>query len=320
MAVINGTNNNDTITPGLISPGVSGFPTALNDFIYGWGGNDSIDGGAGNDVLEGDNGYNDIDGNDTLNGGTGNDTMRGYDGNDTYIVDSAGDDIDGELYNDSLGGVDTVRSSLVNTSLLDFTHGYALENLTLIGNAALNGVGNLNNNVLTGNARNNSLFGDDGNDTILGGGGHDLVDGGRGNDVVRGQAGNDIVAGGAGVDIRIGGTGNDTFTFQFLTQGEIDLIDNGDGAIAFQGVGNAVGDIIDVSGIDARAGQGGNQSFNFVQGGGGGGQGTLWVVNLGNGMSQVRGNTDGDAAFELQINIDDAGINANAYRAADFIL
>ena len=37
-------------------------------------------------------------------------------------------------------------------------------------------------------------------------------------------------------------------------------------------------------------------------------------------MSQVRGNTDGDAAFELVINIDDGGVNANSYTAADFIL
>lgn len=317
MAVINGTNNNDTITPGLISPGVSGFPTAFDDIINGLGGNDSIDGGGGDDVLEGDNGFF-VDGNDTLNGGTGDDTLRGYDGDDTYIVDSAGDEIDAEI-NDALGGVDTVRTSLVNTSLLDFVDGFALENLTLIGNAALNGVGNLNDNVLTGNGRNNSLFADDGNDTVLGGNGNDIVDGGRGNDVVRGQAGNDIVAGGAGVDTRVGGTGNDTFTFQFLTQGEIDLIDNGDGASAFQGAGFAPGDIIDVSGIDARP-AGGNQAFNFVNNGGGGATGTLWVVNIGGGMSQVRGNTDGDAAFELQINIDDGGVSANAYRAADFIL
>lgn len=320
MAIINGTVGNDTITPGLISPGVSGFPTAFADVINGLEGHDSIDGGGGDDVIEGDNGFSNSTGqwNDTMNGGSGADTMRGYDGNDTYIVDNSGDEIDAEI-NDSIGGVDTVRSTMVNTDLNDYVNGFALENLTLIGNAALNGVGNDNDNLMIGNGRNNSLFAGDGDDTVLGGNGNDIVDGGTGNDVVRGQSGNDVVAGGSGVDTRVGGTGNDTFTFQFLTQGEIDLIDNGDGASAFQGAGFGIGDIIDVSGIDARP-AGGNQAFNFVNNGGGGATGTLWVVNIGGGMSQVRGNTDGDAAFELQINIDDGGVNANAYKSADFIL
>ena len=38
MALINGTNGNDTITPGFISAGVSGFPTAGSDNINGLGG------------------------------------------------------------------------------------------------------------------------------------------------------------------------------------------------------------------------------------------------------------------------------------------
>lgn len=318
MAIINGTNGNDLITPGAISPGVSGFPTALADTINGLAGADSIDGGGGDDVIFGDASFSNVTGqwNDTLDGGTGSDTMHGFDGNDTYIVDVAGDDIDSEI-NDGIGGVDTVRSTKANTSLLDdFTDGFALENLVLVGNSALNGIGNDNNNVLTGNGRANSLFAGAGNDTVLGGGGNDIVDGATGNDIVRGQGGNDVVAGGSGVDIRIGGQGNDTFQFLFLTPGEIDVVRQGDGASAFQGAGNAVGDIFDLQNIDANAGAGGNQSFIF----GGVGARHLVVANIAGGISQVRGNTDGDAAFELVINIEDGAVNANQYTAADFIL
>jgi Ca2+-binding RTX toxin-like protein len=62
MATIIGTNNNDTITPTFVSPGViGGFPTS---------GADTLNGGLGAD---------------TLNGGLGADTLNGGDGNDTYI-------------------------------------------------------------------------------------------------------------------------------------------------------------------------------------------------------------------------------------------
>lgn len=314
MAIINGTNGADTITPGLISFGVSGFPTAGDDTINGLDGNDTINGGAGNDILEGDAGYSNVAGswNDFLDGGAGNDILRGYDGNDTYVVDSAGDDIQEEI-TDATGGVDTVRSSKINTDLSsDFTV-TELENLVLIGNA-LNGVGNSQNNVITGNSRANSLTGGAGDDTILGGSNNDIVDGDSGNDIVRGQAGNDVVMGGSGVDTRIGGLGNDTFPFQFLTPGEIDTIAAGDGATAFQGAGAAVGDIIDLSGIDAVAG-GGNNAFHF----GGAAIGRLTLVNVGN-VTQVRGNVDADATFELVINIQDGAVGAGAYNGADFIL
>ncbi len=86
-------------------------------------------------------------------------------------------------------------------------------------------------------------------------------------------------------------SGTTSSTSSSLTPASIDLIDNGDGAAAFQGVGNAVGDVIDVSGIDAASGAG-NQTFIFN----GAAAAAIDVVNLGNGMSQVRGNTDAAAA------------------------
>ncbi|MFM5944034.1 MAG: calcium-binding protein, partial [Dolichospermum sp.] len=91
MAIINGTNGNDNLVG-----------TSNNDTIYGLGGND------------------------TLIGGLGADTLYGGDHSDTYYVDNAGDVVT-EFFNDALGGVDTVFSSV------NFTLGFGLENLTLTG-------------------------------------------------------------------------------------------------------------------------------------------------------------------------------------------
>lgn len=316
MAVINGTNGNDLIKPGAISPGVSGFPTALADVINGLEGNDNIDGGGGDDLINGDASFSNVTGhwNDTLDGGSGNDTLRGFDGNDTYIVDSTGDEIDSEI-NDSTGGVDTVVSS-ISISLLDFIDGFALEHLKLVGGGPQNGTGNDNNNTITGNGAANALDGGAGNDLLLGGSGSDLLIGGLGNDTVRGQDGNDILQAGPGADVRIGGKGNDTFNFnQGGLDGSVDKLRSGDGGKAFDGAGAANGDIFDVSGIDANQTQGGDQAFKF----GGVGKGFLSIVNVGS-DTHVRGNIDNDAAFELDIEIEDGAVQASAYKAADFIL
>jgi len=64
-------------------------------------------------------------------------------------------------------GIDTVNSSI------NYTLGVNLENLTLTGTAAINGIGNTLGNTLTGNSGNNILNGGAGNDTMLGGLGND---------------------------------------------------------------------------------------------------------------------------------------------------
>ena len=159
-----------------------------------------------------------------------------------------------------------------------------------------------------------------GNDTVLGGGGNDLLIGAVGNDSLRGQGGNDILRGGAGADVLVGGVGNDQFDFDLASESTPairDTIRAGDGAIAFQGVGNAFGDRINLFDIDANGGGAGNGAFHF---GGGSLVGRLTVVNSG-ANTLVQGSTDGDAAIEVSILIEDGGgFNAGMYRAADFIL
>jgi trimeric autotransporter adhesin len=106
------------------------------------------------------------DGNDTLDGGAGNDSLAGGLGNDTYVVDSASD----VITEAASAGTDTVQSTVTLTLTSN-----NLENLTLLGALALNGIGNANANVLTGNAGNNTLAGLEGADTYIGGGGNDTL-------------------------------------------------------------------------------------------------------------------------------------------------
>ncbi len=86
------------------------------------------------------------------------------------------------------GGTDLVMTSLT------YTLGANLENLTLTGTAARNGIGNSANNKLIGNSATNTLSGLAGDDTLDGAAGADTLTGGPGNDTLTGGPGADIFA------------------------------------------------------------------------------------------------------------------------------
>ncbi|HTV68378.1 MAG TPA: calcium-binding protein [Rhizobiaceae bacterium] len=164
-----------------------------SNVLIGFGGNDTLTGGEGEDVLYGENntegvtGGNDIlrgggdddvllgeGGNDTLDGGAGGDTLRGGHGNDLYLLGADATDTIIEM-----SGVDTI-SSTITRSLV----GYAqIENLTLLGTAAINGTGNNLANTILGNAKANTLRGEGGADKLNGGSGADKLYGGASNDI-----------------------------------------------------------------------------------------------------------------------------------------
>jgi Ca2+-binding RTX toxin-like protein len=230
-----------------------------------WGyGDVAVDGGNGDDVLWTSGGNDSLSGgagNDTLDGGWGGDTMVGGLDNDTYVVDDAAD----VVVENAAEGTDTVQSTI--TCAL----GADLENLTLLGSAAINGTGNDSNNVLTGNAAANTLMGGIGNDSLNGA---------------------------AGADILIGGLGDDTYTVDNLADAVVELSGEGTdlvnasvayvlasnverltltGTLAIDGTGNELNNLLTGNAApNVLSGGAGNDALN-----GGAGADTL-IGGLGN--------------------------------------
>lgn len=147
---------------------VLGTITATTRTFTGNGDADTLSGSAGDDVL---------------NGRGGSDTMQGRAGNDTYVVDSIGDQII-----EGVGdGTDTVQTAV------SFTLAANVENLSMLGTANINGIGNGLANVINGNSGNNILDGAAGADTLNGGLGNDTYVLGDGSDTVTDTGGTDTV-------------------------------------------------------------------------------------------------------------------------------
>lgn len=210
--------------------GVNLTGTEETDYLYGNLTDDTLSGVGGDDTLSGGAG------NDTLDGGAGADLMTGGTGNDLYVVDNLSD-----VVTEQAGqGADTVQTSLT------YVLGAHVENLTLIGSAAINGTGNSLNNVLIGNSAVNVLTGGTGNDTYVVGFGDIIVEGasagtdtvksdiswtlgtnlenltlmgvasvnGTGNSLANTLTGNsvaNILSGGGGADTLIGAQGDDLY-------------------------------------------------------------------------------------------------------------
>lgn len=148
--------------------------------LIGTNGNDRLDGanagvsinmaaGAGDDYLIGG------DSSDTLNGGAGSDVMIGGAGDDIYSVDAPGD----LVVEAAEEGRDTVQ-----TTLLSYTLGAAVEDLAYIGSKNFTGVGNTLANLLQGGS---------GSDRLDGLGGGDIMRGGQGNDTYVVDNVNDVI-------------------------------------------------------------------------------------------------------------------------------
>ncbi|HEX6828423.1 MAG TPA: calcium-binding protein, partial [Burkholderiales bacterium] len=119
---------------------------------------ESLQGSTFGDRLIGDAGPNRID------GFVGADTMIGAGGNDLYLVDDPGD----VVVEATNAGSDSLWT------LVSFSLPGNVEHLTLIGDAAINGLGNAVANRITGNSGNNVLNGGAGSDTLAGGLGNDV--------------------------------------------------------------------------------------------------------------------------------------------------
>jgi Ca2+-binding RTX toxin-like protein len=359
MPIFSGSNLGDRITPSFVSPGVIIYspgtrPSTLADIIFGGYGNDTIDAGGGNDLVSGDDGNDWLDGgagddtlmggvgNDTLIGGTGSDVFYGGDGNDTIVVGSltGSETIYGGTGRDALDfGADTVghvinlqsgATDIATTPVLEIEDIYGGRGGDLL-------IGTDGVNRIDAGGGNDTVYGYGGNDVIYGsdaqGGYSDLSDmtatrdvlyGGDGNDYLDGGYGTDRLVGGQGADTLVGGLGNDTFVFLNISDSRIGATDviatDLYGYNIFDAPGNAVGDVIDLSAIDADTTRAGNQAFIF----GGSGAGHLQVIDWG-GDIMVRGFVDGDKFIDMAILIQTsfnvgAPIVAADFTASDFLL
>jgi Ca2+-binding RTX toxin-like protein len=260
--VVNGSSHNDVLYGNnLYNDDMSGF--GGNDTIFGLDGNDRLDGGAGDDRLT---------------GGLGSDTLIGGLGADTFVLENGGD-----VVNDT-GGTDTITST-ISRSLAPYA---AIEQLTLVGGANINGAGNNAGNTITGNNAVNTL------------------DGGAGNDRLIGLAGNDTLVGNAGKDTSTGGLGNDVFRFAAASHSPVGL--NADVITDFDKSGNDT--------IDLRTVFGGVLVYRHS--GGFTAAGQVRINDIASVDLIVEVNTGGSLAPDMQIRL--ANTTLASMTASDFFL
>jgi Ca2+-binding RTX toxin-like protein len=191
---LTGNSGNNTIYGGLIVRNTINGGDG-DDYLFGGDTTDSLFGGAGNDTLAvtqwadavvvGSLGT-------TLRSGKSSDTLAGGEGDDWYVVNSQ------TAYNyQDIEGTNTVASTVDFSLKYNPNIAANIQNLYLIGNAALQGTGSDSNNLITGNDGDNRLDAESGNDTVIAGLGADVVNGGAGNDslVGGGQPQTDIQPG-----------------------------------------------------------------------------------------------------------------------------
>ena len=256
-------------------------------------GNAAIDGtGNGRDNIIGGNAAANV-----LDGAGGVDKMLGGDGNDTYHVDNLGDRAIETEVDIVKGGTDVVIASV------NYTLGANLENLVLVGDDFLSGVGNALDNTLYASNGDNQLNGSSGIDTVsyafaqsgvsltlatglaqaTGGSGSDVLKGfenlegsayadtltgNSANNLLLGGAGDDSLNGSAGNDVLIGGAGSDTLIggsgADRYVFGALDDLGLAELADIVSGFKAGDGDRIDFSGLDANPLTAAREAFEFI--------------------------------------------------------
>ncbi len=267
--------------------------TANGETIVALGGNDVAMGGGGADVMRGDDGDDFLSadgGNDMVFGGAGNDDVLGGDGNDMLYGDAGADRIFGDGGNDLINsgaGNDTAQGGEGNDTFVtdagdgDDTYygdagGDTLDMAAITANLTVD----LGNGF---SGRGSASSSQSGHDTLW-----------NVENVVTGS-GNDTITASAAVNVMDGGAGNDIFRFGSASNAD------GDTIVSFQ-----PGDKIDLSGIDANNGTGGNEAFTLVTASALSGAAQLIVTHETRADGEytvVQGSVDGDSSTELRLSI-----------------
>jgi hypothetical protein len=170
--------------------------------------------------------------------------------------------------------------------------GGLIGNMTIaVGTIIENAIGGLGRDKITGNKAGN------------------IVNGGAGNDLLNGVAGDDTIKGGNGKDQICGGAGRDVFDYDFASESRpgslnFDEVRSGGGGNAFEGAGDAAGDIFDFTDLG---------DLNW----GGTDRGSIYLKDVSS-VTHCYVNIDSDAPAELDVAILDGAVRAGAYTAADF--
>jgi Ca2+-binding RTX toxin-like protein len=150
-----------------------------------------------------------------------------------------------------------------------------------------------------------------GNDNFAGFGTNDVLAGGDGADTITGLEGTDTITGGAGIDRLTGGSGADRFVYAATG----DAVAGGSSEIITDFSQGS--DKIDLSGIDADTGTGGDQAFSFI--------GTAAFSNVAgqlryattpSGSRTIYGDVNGDGVTDFQLQL----TGSITLAAGDFIL
>ena len=278
---IYGNGGDDVITGG-----------AHDDVIYGGTGNDTLRGNNGIDSLYGGSGDDNLNGGkgaDTLDGGTGRDTIDGGDGDDT-LTGGAGDDVlsggngdDVFLY---LSGQGQPTTRLNGFDAIDGGAGYdklivqsihpVIGLSSIVGIEEIDGTGST---TISGTAAADDL---DFSQVLL----NDIdgINGGGGDDRLIGSAGDDFLVGETGSDTLTGGAGRDIFS---LTRASDSSVGRPDTILDF----TTGTDLIDVTGVAARAGLAG---FTFIGNDAFTGIGQLRIDTSIAGQTTIFGNSTGN--------------------------
>jgi Ca2+-binding RTX toxin-like protein len=254
--------------------------------------------GSGNDRFDGTAGHQRSvaggDGTDTLRGGDRDEVFDGGTGDDVINAGAGDDSVQGGWGADELQGGDgfdwlsyELSSGAVEIDLANGTYqGSHAEGDEVSGFEAVRG-----------SAYADTILGSTGDDRVDGGAGTDRLSGGGGNDILSGGADADTLTGEAGADVVRGGLGADIFVFG--KTGDSGL--TGKTRDRIKDFNQAEGDVVNLAAIDADAGLGGNQAFDFIGDAAFSGlAGELRYSSI-NGRTLVQGDNTGDAKADFSI-------------------